>query len=107
MVFSDLFTTPAAGRTPLLWLVTIPLCTPIIGIRSPKRARQRPRMYDSARMVIRWAPFVNRRLPLVKEPSGTAKWFLKFVGLLRIGWSAMPPSLQILSDVLRIRGLRL
>ena len=64
-------------------------------------------MYDSARMVIRWAPFVNRRLPLVKEPSGTAKWFLKFVGSLRIGWSAIPPSLQILSDVLRIRGLRL
>src|SRR5215218_305356 len=27
-------------------------------------------------MTTRWAPFVNRRRPLLKEPSGAAKWSL-------------------------------
>ena len=58
-------------------------------------------------MVIRWAPFVNRRLSLVKEPSGVAKWFLRFVKSLRIGWSATPSSPHRLGDVLRTCGLRL
>src|SRR5688500_11728082 len=55
-------------------MATTPLRIPIIGTWSPKRARHRPRMRGSARMVTRWAPFVNRKRPLLEEPSGASKW---------------------------------
>src|SRR5215207_1188043 len=97
-------------------MVTVPSCTTTVGIQSPKQARYRPRKCKSARMTTRSAPFVNRRRPLLKEPSGAAKWlplppcssgsvrgaatgFLGFIGSVSLG-SSMPP-LPVLVGVLR------
>src|SRR5215204_366660 len=71
MVFSDLLTTPAAGRTPLLWLVTIPLCTPIIGIRSPKRAAETSH--------VRFGPDGNP-MGAIREPQAPARQGTKWDG---------------------------
>src|ERR687890_787218 len=73
-------------------------------------------MYKSARMMTRWAPFVNRRRPLVDEPSGAAKWsppppqssggvrraptgFPRFIGSVSLGSPTLLP-LPILIGVL-------
>src|SRR5215208_5490522 len=97
-------------------MVTLPFCTTTVGMRSPKQAWYRPRRCKSARMTTRWTPFVNRRRPLLNEPSGAAKWsplppctsgsvrgaatgFLGFIGPVSPGSSM--PSLPVLAGVLR------
>src|SRR5215207_6167049 len=97
-------------------MITTPPCTHIVGIWPAKRTRHRSRMRELALIVIPWAPFMNRRRPLLDEPSGATMWspppywssgcvrwaaigFLRFIGAVSLG-SSMPP-LPFLAGVLR------